>query len=196
MHHFIAISEFKLELQSGNPQLGHFRRFLSRLTLKFIGWDKKNRASLLYHCKRRASFYSHVCIQTRATAWKHMHWGKICFDLWNLGLWSLTLTFSWTSLSSVVIPPDNFMIIWWQEHSDKVWRTNRRTDGRTDWIIHRSASLQLKKCHPYGMTKQLFFHKLLFQNNAICTIIGFINLSVTHMFFSWQPAISISVEYC
>ena len=31
MHHFIAIGEFKLELQSGNPNLGQIGRFFFAL---------------------------------------------------------------------------------------------------------------------------------------------------------------------
>ena len=42
MHHFIAISEFKLKLQSGNAQFGSKSAiFLSRVTLKFDGWHWK-----------------------------------------------------------------------------------------------------------------------------------------------------------
>ena len=39
VHHFIAIGEFKLELQSGNAQFN--RWFLSRVTLKFDRWPWK-----------------------------------------------------------------------------------------------------------------------------------------------------------
>ena len=39
VHHFIAINEFKLELQSGNAQFGSKSMiFFSRVTLKFDGW--------------------------------------------------------------------------------------------------------------------------------------------------------------
>ena len=42
VHHFIAIGEFKLELQSGNAQSGSKSTiFLSRVTLKFDGWPWK-----------------------------------------------------------------------------------------------------------------------------------------------------------
>ena len=50
VHHFIAISEFKLELQSGNAQFGlqTIFFFLSRVTLKFNRWPlKNNRAPLV-----------------------------------------------------------------------------------------------------------------------------------------------------
>ena len=44
VHHFIAISEFKLKLQSGNAQFGSNLKigaFLFRVTLKFHGWPWK-----------------------------------------------------------------------------------------------------------------------------------------------------------
>ena len=42
VHHFIAINEFKLELQSGNTQFGSKSMvFLSRETLKFDRWPWK-----------------------------------------------------------------------------------------------------------------------------------------------------------
>ena len=42
VHHFIAIGEFKMELQSGNAQFGSKSTiFFSRVTLKFDGWPWK-----------------------------------------------------------------------------------------------------------------------------------------------------------
>ena len=42
VHHFKAIGEFKLELQSGNVQFGSkSSMFLSHMTLKFDGWPWK-----------------------------------------------------------------------------------------------------------------------------------------------------------
>ena len=72
----------------------------------------------------------------------------LTFDLWP---WP----FAWTSLLSLVITPENFMMIGWWEHSQKGvtdrrtdGRTDRQTDGqtdrRTDWTIHRAAWSQLK----------------------------------------------------
>ena len=63
----------------------------------------------------------------------------------TFGLWSWT--FAWTSLLSLVITPENFMMIWWQEHSENGvtdGRTDRRTDRRTDWSVLRAAWSQLK----------------------------------------------------
>ena len=62
------------------------------------------------------------------------------FDLWP---WS----FAWTSLLSLVISHENFMMIRLWEYIQKGVtdrQTDIRTDGRTDWIIHRAAWSQLK----------------------------------------------------
>ena len=49
LHHFIAISEFKLKLQSGNAQLGSKSAiFLSGVTFKFDGWPWKTIGHLFY----------------------------------------------------------------------------------------------------------------------------------------------------
>ena len=49
MHHFIAISEFKLELQSGNAQFGSKSTiFFSRVTLQFDVWPWKTIGHLFY----------------------------------------------------------------------------------------------------------------------------------------------------
>ena len=50
VHHFVAIGEFKLELQSGNAQFGsNSRIFKSRATLKFDGWPWKTIGHLFYN---------------------------------------------------------------------------------------------------------------------------------------------------
>ena len=91
-------------------------------------------------------------IQTGVTVRKRLSWVvtsvTLTFDLWP---WP----FAWTSLLSLVITPDIFMMIGWWEHSQKGvtdrqtdGRTDGRTDGwtdrRTDWTIHRAAWSQLK----------------------------------------------------
>ena len=91
-------------------------------------------------------------IQTGVTVRKRLIWVvtsvTLTFDLWP---WP----FAWTSLLSLVITPENFMMIRWWEHIQKGetdgrtdGRTDRRTDGRTDgqtdWTIQRAAWSQLK----------------------------------------------------
>ena len=49
VHHFKSISEFKVELQSGNAQFGSKSAiFLSRVTLKFDRWSWKTMWHLFY----------------------------------------------------------------------------------------------------------------------------------------------------
>ena len=78
VHHFVAISDFKLEIQSGNGQFGSkLTIFFSCLTLKFDVWPwKNNKAPVLCHFKLCASFRSHWCIQTWVTVRKRPIWVK------------------------------------------------------------------------------------------------------------------------
>ena len=206
VHHFVAIGEFKLELQSETPNLGQIQRFLEPCDLE-IWWMtlQNNRAPLLCNFKLCASFRSHWWIQTGVTVRKRPIWVKFqTFQIWRMTLknnrapllsiinlyasshhhmwiqtgvtvrkrlsWvvtSVTLTFdlwpwpfAWTSLLSLVITPENFMMIGWCEHSQK-GVTDRRTDGQTDgqtdrqtdWTIHKAAWSQLKKCHLFVENK-------------------------------------------
>ena len=77
VHHFVAIGEFKLELQSGNAQYGSIWRFLEPCDLEI--WQmtlQNNRAPLLCYFKLCASFRSHWWIQTGVTVRKHPIWVK------------------------------------------------------------------------------------------------------------------------
>ena len=109
---------------------------------------KNNRAPLLSIIKLYAPSHHHMWIQTGVTVRKRLSWVvtsvTLTFDLWP---WP----FAWTSLLSLVITPENFMMTGWWEHSQKGvtdGRTDGRTDGQTggqtDWTIHRAAWSQLK----------------------------------------------------
>ena len=127
------------------PNLGQIRRFLEPCDLE-IWWMtlKNNRAPLLSNIKLYASFHHHMWIQTGVTVRKRLSWVvtfvTLTFDLWP---WP----FAWTLLWSLVITPENFMMIQWWEHSQK-GVTDRRTDGQTDGqtenTICRAAWSQLK----------------------------------------------------
>ena len=127
------------------PNLGQIRRFLEPCDLEIRRMTlKNNRAPLLSIIKLYASFHHHMWIQTGVTVRKWLSWVvtsvTLTFDLWS---WP----FAWTSLLSLVITPENFMMIRWWEHSQKGVtdrQTDGRTDGRTDWTIHRAAWSQLK----------------------------------------------------
>ena len=115
------------------PNLGQIRRFLEPCNLEIWRMTfKNNRTPLLSIIKLYASFHHHMWIQTGVTVWKRLSWVvtsvTLTFDLWS---WP----FAWTSLLSLVITPENFMMIRWWEHSQK-GVTERRTDGRTDGLNH------------------------------------------------------------
>ena len=99
------------------PNLDQIRRFFEPWDLE-ICWMtlKNNRAPLLVIIKLCASFHNYMWIQTGVTVWKRLSWVltsvTLTFDLWP---WP----FAWTSLLSLVIPPENFMMIRWWEHSQK-----------------------------------------------------------------------------
>ena len=101
---------------------------------------KNNRAPLLSNIKLCASFHHHMWIQTGVTVRKRLSWVltsvTLTFDLWP---WP----FAWTLLWSLVIIPENFMMIRWWEHSEK-GGTDGQTDGQTDNTICRAAWSQLK----------------------------------------------------
>ena len=135
------------------PNLGLIHRFLELCDLEI--WQitlKNNRAPLLSNIKLYASFRHHRWLQTGVTVQKRLSWVvtfvTLTFDLWP---WP----FAWTLPWSLVITPENFMMIRWWELSQKGvtdGRMDRQTDGRSDgrtdrWTentIHRAAWSQLK----------------------------------------------------
>ena len=150
VYHCIAICEFKLELQSGNPQFGSKSRFCFLCDLE-IWWMtlKNNRAPLLSNIKLCASFRHHIWIQTRVTVQKWLSWVLtsviLTFDLWA---WLL----AWILLLSFVITPENF--IQWREHYEKCV-----TDGRTDGQMERSvlgAAWSQLKCNLLCLCKSCY----------------------------------------
>ena len=78
VHHFIAIGEFKLKLQSGNAQFGSNWRFIVTCDLEILRMTLKNtRAHLLCYFKLCASFPSHWWIETGVTVQKRPIWIKM-----------------------------------------------------------------------------------------------------------------------
>ena len=77
---------------------------------------KNNRAPLLSNIKLYVSFHNHIWIQTGVTVRKRLSWVvtsvTLTFDLWP---WP----FAWTLLLSLVITPENSMMIRWWEHSQQ-----------------------------------------------------------------------------
>ena len=78
VYHFRSISEFKLELQSGNAQSGsNSMIFLAVWPCNFMYDLENNRAPFLCYFKLCASFRSHWWIQTGVTVWERPIWVKI-----------------------------------------------------------------------------------------------------------------------
>ena len=77
VYHFVAIGEYKLELQSGNAQSGSNATLLEPCDLEIWRMTfKNNRAPLLCYFKLCASFRSHWWIQTGVTVRKRPIWVK------------------------------------------------------------------------------------------------------------------------
>ena len=94
VHHFKAIDEFKLELQSGSAQFGS----KSAIICPVWPWNlmddlKNNRAPVLCYFKLCASFQIHRSIQTGVTVRKRPI--RVKFDDFfvacDLGIWRMTL---------------------------------------------------------------------------------------------------------
>ena len=78
VHHFVAIGEFKLELQSGNAWLSAIWRFLESCDLEIWCMTLKiNRAPLLCYFKLCVLFRIHQWFQTGETVRKRPIWVKI-----------------------------------------------------------------------------------------------------------------------
>ena len=125
------------------PNLGQTRRFLELCDLEIWRMTlKNNRATLLSNIKLYASFHHHMWIQTGVTVRKRSSWVvtsvTLTFDLWP---WP----FAWTLPWSVVITPENFMMIrWWKQSKRCDGQTDGQTDRQTENTIHRAAWSQLK----------------------------------------------------
>ena len=73
VHHFIAICEFKMELQSGKGKFGSKAAIFVPCDLEIWQITLKNfRAPLLWYFKLCASFHSHLWIQTGVTVRKRL----------------------------------------------------------------------------------------------------------------------------
>ena len=107
--------------------------FLSRVTLEFDMTLKNNRTPLLRNIKLCASFHRHMWIQTGVTVQKRLS-GVMTSVTLNFDVWPWP--FARTSLLPMVITPENFVMILWQEHGEKsvTDRQDRLRDRRTDGL--------------------------------------------------------------
>ena len=109
VHHFTTSGLFQLELQSGNAQFGSKSAIFGPVWPWNLTDDlKNNRAPLLSNIKLCASFHRHMWIQTGITVRKRLN-GVMTSVTLTFGLWPWP--FAWTLPLSMVITPDNFMMI-------------------------------------------------------------------------------------
>ena len=123
-------------------------------------------------------------IQTWVTVRKRLSWVvtsvTLTFDLWP---WP----FAWTLLWSLVIPPWNFMMIRWWEHSQKGMtdrRTDRRMDGQTENTICRVAWSQQKSFYNKIKQSRTLIFMWCFQDHVLlklCPNIQMIPLNICHL---------------
>ena len=125
------------------PSLGQIRQFVEPCDLEIWRMTlKNNRAPLLSIIKPYAWFHHNM--ETGITFRKRLSWVvtsvTLTFDFW-------LCPFAWTSLLSLILTPENFVMIRWWEHSQKGVtdrQTDRQTERRTENTIHRAAWSQLK----------------------------------------------------
>ena len=147
--------------------LGQIWRFLESCDLEIWRMTFRNsRAPLLSIIKPYAWFHHHMWIQTGVTVRKRLSWVVTSVTLTlDLRPWP----FAWASLWSLVITPENFMMIRWWEHIQKGVtdrqadrQTERQTDGRTENTVHRAAkqrTIQIIHVSVYNENK---FNQILF----------------------------------
>ena len=147
VHHFVAMGEFKLELQSGNAQSG------SNSTIFRAVWPQNLMDDLENQQGTSSKQHQAICIISSSYVNSNLSYSpetvKLGCDLCDLDLWPLTLTFC---MDLTLVIGNNS----WKIHDDtmmgtKSKRCERWTDGRTDGqrqtenTISRAAWSQLKK---------------------------------------------------
>ena len=107
---------------------------------------KNKRLTLLINIKLCASFLYHMWIRTGVMAPKRLSWVLTSVTLtFDLRPWP----FAWTSLWSLAITPENFMMMQWREQGV----TGRRADRQAELTIHRAAWSHLKSIDAYQQSK-------------------------------------------
>ena len=114
-------------------------------------------------------FHSHMWIQTGVRVRKRLSWVltsvTLTFDLWP---WP----FAWTSLLTVVITPENFMMIRWWEHGEK-GVTDGQTDRQTDGLNQSySCLVAAKKIGTGKYLSYLILGVLQYGGQQICWVKG------------------------
>ena len=144
---------------------------------------KNNRAPLLSNINRCASFHHHMWIQTGITVRRRLN-GVMTSVTLTSDLWPWP--FARTSRLSMVITPEKFRMIRWEEHCQKGVTdglTDRQTDGQTERSILRAAWSQLKT----GFSiKTSFSIKSSFSMKSDCTISDWLHALVALNIYTGQ----------
>ena len=101
-------------------------QFVSCVTLKFDGWFKKTIEHLFY---ATSSFIHNFVTISEFKQSRNAQTGTKFVLTFDLDLWP----FAWTSPLLMVITPENFLMIWLQEHCEK---GVRQKGGRTNRQNH------------------------------------------------------------
>ena len=134
VHHLVAISEFKYEIQSGNAQFGSKSKIFYAIWPSNLPDDlENNRTPPLCQVKLCVSSYRHMWIKTGVRVLKRVNWI----------LTSVILTFCMAITSGNGNHSWNFMMIRWQKHCQK-GVTDRRTGRQTERSVLKDAWSQLK----------------------------------------------------
>ena len=131
VHHFVAIGEFKVKLLSGNAQFGSKSTIFLPCDLEICWVTLK---TIQYLSWARSSFVHHFIIICELKLEFGPETAKLGFDLREPDLWPWP--FARTSLLSLVITPEIFMMIRWWEHCEK-GVTDGRTYERTEPFIEQ-----------------------------------------------------------
>ena len=104
---------------------------------------------------------------------KHRKLGKICFDLCDLDLYLWPWPFACISLLSIVITPENFMMI---------GRGDGQMDGQKDGLNHSESCLVTAKKKKH--------HNLTFQNHILTLMSLFALPYITFTLILFQSCIA------
>ena len=161
MHHFIAINEFKLELQSGNARFWSKRMFFQPCDLQI--WQttlKNNRTLLLSNIK----IFHHFIVICEFKL--ELQSGKDLVGFWPLWPWPVTLTFC---VDTTLVNGNNS----WKFSDDTMTGTlqkrwNRRTDRRTS-VLHIWNKYQVKLDAPHSAQTYSCSHFLAVTDGLKCS---------------------------
>ena len=149
LHHFVAIGQFKLELQSGNAQFG------SKSTIFLAVWPWNWTDDLEKQQGTSSKHHQALCIISSSYVNSNRSYSpetvKLGFDLCDLDLWPLSLTFC---MDITLVIGNNT----WKFHDDTMMgtlskRCHRQTVRQTEIAILKAAWSQLKVLARKGINR-------------------------------------------